>query len=387
MTLWFSAAAVTPDLAIEWSLDGADKAWLVMAVQIGFVCGTLLSALLNLADIFNARRLFALCAGAGALCNAAIALWAQSSMSALLLRFLTGVCLAGVYPPGMKIMATWFKQGRGLAIGALVGALTIGSALPHMLKLVGGTDWRQVMLMASALAVTGGMICLVYVKDGPYAVKGARFDWRYGLKALGDKGLRMANLGYLGHQWELYAVWTWGPLFLYESFKVSGVEDAVFWAGLGSFCFIAIGSLGCVLGGILADRYGRIIITIVSMAISGSCCLLVGVFFGGEPAFLLGVCLIWGIAIIADSAQFSASITELADPAYLGTVLTLQTCLGFLLTMVSIRLMPILAAWVGWQWVFSSLVIGPLFGIWGMAKLRSLPQATKIGGKKGLTMA
>jgi MFS family permease len=383
MTLWFSAAAVTPALAIEWHLDEAGKAWLVMAVQLGFVCGTLISALFNLADIFNARRLFALCAGFGAGCNAAIALWPQSIASALVLRFLTGVCLAGVYPPGMKIMATWFKQGRGMAIGALVGALTIGVGMPHMLKLLGGPDWRQVMLMASALAVVGGLICLVYVKDGPYVSKSARFDWRYAFKALGNKSVRLANFGYLGHQWELYAVWTWGPFFLYESFKASGVADAVFWAGLGGFGFISIGSVGCVVGGVLADRYGRTTITIVSMTVSGACCLLVGLFFGGTPALLMGVCMVWGIAIIADSAQFSASITELADPAYLGTVLTLQTCLGFLLTLGSIRLMPILASWLGWQWVFSSLAIGPLLGIWAMYRLRFLPEAAKIGGEKG----
>ncbi|NKB68887.1 MAG: MFS transporter [Candidatus Latescibacteria bacterium] len=382
MTLWFSASAVTPALAAAWQLDSGGQAWLTMSVQIGFVVGTLVSALFNLADIFKARYLFALCALLGAGCNAAIGLWVDSSAPAMVLRFATGVFLAGVYPPGMKIAASWFKEGRGLAIGVLVGGLTVGSAAPHGLRLLGGADWRLVMGWASAAAVMGGLLCLLVVRDGPHMAAGARFDWRAMGRALGDRGVRLANFGYLGHQWELYAVWTWIPLFLAASFTASGVDGAVEWAGLGAFVVIGMGGLGCVGAGLLADRYGRTTITIGSMAISGACCLGVGFLFGGAPLALMAVCLVWGLVIVADSAQFSASISELAEPTYLGTALTLQTCMGFLLTMVSIRLVPLWVEWVTWQWAFVILAIGPVLGSLAMYRLKGLPEAARIGGER-----
>ncbi len=382
LSLWFSATAVIPALAAEWRIDAGDQAWLTMSVQVGFVVGTFFSALFNLSDIFNARHLFALCAVLGALCNGAIGLFVEGIEAALVLRFCTGVFLAGVYPPGMKIMATWFKEGRGMAIGVLVGALTVGSASPHLLKVLGSADWRQLMLVASLSSVIGGLICLFFVKDGPYEVKGAKFDWRVIGRALSDQGVRLANFGYLGHQWELYAVWTWIPLFLLESFQLSGVAVAGTWAALSTFAVIGIGGVGCVLAGMLADRYGRTTITIGSLLISGFCCLTVGMFFGGSPAVLLALCLVWGFVIVADSAQFSTSITELSDPAYVGSVLTLQTCLGFLLTMGSIRLMPVFVEQVGWEWAFVGLAIGPAFGALSMYRLRRLPVAAKIGGER-----
>ena len=383
LSLWFSATAVVPALAAEWRIDAGEQAWLTMSVQIGFVVGTFLSALFNLSDIFNARHLFSLCALLGAVCNGAIGFFVDSIEVALVLRFLTGVFLAGVYPPGMKIMATWFKEGRGMAIGVLVGALTVGSASPHLLKVLGSADWRQLMLVASLSSVVGGLICLVFVKDGPYDVKGAKFDWRVIGRALSDQGVRLANFGYLGHQWELYAVWTWMPLFLLESFQLSGVAQAGTWAGVCAFAVIGIGGVGCVLAGLLADRYGRTTITIISMVASGLCCLTAGLFFGGSPAALMALCLVWGFVIVADSAQFSTSITELSEPAYVGTVLTLQTCLGFLLTLGSIRLLPVFVEQVGREWAFVGLACGPAFGALSMYRLRRLPTAVKIGGERG----
>ncbi len=381
MALWFSASAVSPALTAEWGLDDAGRAWLTISVQIGFVVGTFISALLNLSDVFNARYLFSISAFSGAIFNGAIGLFVNSIEPALALRFFTGVCLAGVYPPGMKIMASWFKEGRGMAIGMLVGALTIGSALPHLLKVLGNPDWREMMITASISSLIAGLICLIYVKDGPYFARGAKFDWRVVGRAFSDQGVRLANFGYLGHMWELYAVWTWIPIFLFESFRESGLASASAWSAVGGFAVIGIGGIGCVIAGILADRFGRTTITIVSMLISGSCCIAAGMFYGGSPFLLLIVCLIWGFAIVSDSAQFSASVTELADPSYIGTALTLQTCLGFSLTLISIRLIPVLVEWVSWQWVFAFLAIGPFLGILSMGRLKRLPVAEKIGGE------
>jgi len=382
MALWFSASSISPTLEVEWQLIDSGKAWLTMSVQIGFVVGAFLIALLNLSDIFNARYVFSLSAFIGAIFNGAIGLFANGIELAIILRFLTGICLAGVYPPGMKITASWFKLDRGMAIGVLVGALTVGSASPHLLKILGTPEWRELILTASILSIIASLICIIFVKEGPYYGVGAKFNWRYIGRAFADRGVRLANFGYLGHMWELYAVWTWIPIFLFESFRNCGISNSATWSALSSFAVIGVGGIGCVLAGILADSYGRTTITIVSMVISGSCCLLAGILFGNYPIVLFILCLIWGFTVISDSAQFSASITELGDPDYVGTALTLQTCMGFLLTMVSIRLIPVFVNWLSWHWAFSLLAIGPYFGVLSMYRLKRLPVSAKIGGER-----
>jgi MFS family permease len=377
MAVWFSASAVVPALTTAWQLDDGGRAWLTMSVQIGFVVGAFGSAVLNLADRIPTRPFFAISALLAAAATALIPLLATGLGLALVLRFLTGLFLAGVYPVGMKIMATWTKQDRGLGIGLLVGALTLGSAAPHLLNAFGGVGrWQPVLYLAAALALFGALIAALFVQEGPYAVPTRRFNWRYVGQIWQDRPTRLANLGYLGHMWELYAMWAWIPTFLLASFDRSGISPA--WASTAAFAVIAAGGLGSFLAGRLADQVGRTTITTLSLVTSGLCALAVGWLYGRNPAVLVGLCLLWGFAIVADSAQFSACISELAHPEYVGTALTLQTSLGFLLTLFTIRLIPPLERLVGWESAFAVLAIGPAVGVWAMVALRRSPASAKL---------
>ena len=376
MSLWFSASAIVPRLQSEWHLSEASAGWLTLAVQLGFVAGTLLSALLNLPDIMSARLLFTISAILGAASNASFALFAEGPLEAIILRFMTGLFLAGVYPPGMKIMATWFRRGRGLALGVLVGALTLGKASPYLVNALGSADWRRNLLFISGLAVAGGLLVYLFLRDGPFALPRARFDLRQAARVFSNRGVRLANFGYFGHMWELYAMWTWSPVMIRASLAQRGSSPVL--AEAASFLVIGAGALGCVAGGFWGDRAGRTLTTSWAMGISGACCLIVGFLFGANPWLLLAVATLWGASVVADSAQFSACVTELGDPQYIGTALTLQTCIGFLLTTVSIELIPLLVERAGWRYAFMVLAAGPLLGIIAMLRLRSLPEALKI---------
>jgi MFS family permease len=378
MSLWFSASAVTPALRVEWRLSETAAGWLTTAVQLGFVAGTMLSALLNLPDVLSARRLFTLCAVAGAAVNACFGLFAEGFAVGVALRFLVGFFLAGVYPPGMKVMATWFRRGRGMALGVLVGALTLGKAAPYLFNAVGSADWRANVLLASAAAVAGGLVVLLFVGDGPHALPAAKFDIRQVARVFSNRGVRLANFGYFGHMWELYAMWTWAPVMIRASLAERGAEPSL--AEAAVFVVIGAGAVGCVAAGLWADRVGRTAVTSVAMCVSGACCLGVGFLYGAHPALLLGVAAVWGASVVADSAQFSTCVTELGDPRYMGTALTVQTCCGFLLTTASIYLVPLLADAVGWRYAFAALAPGPLLGTLAMLRLRRLPEAAKIAG-------
>lgn len=383
LSLWFSASAVLPALSREWALGDAGRAGLTIAVQAGFIIGTLAAALSNLPDVVPPRGLMMWGALAGAAVNAVLALWVERLAPALALRFLTGVCLAGTYPPAMKIAATWFREGRGLAIGLLVAALTVGSATPHLIRGLTDLPWRHTLLAASLLAA-GGALAVTFVAEGPHRFPPARFDLRMATAVLRERGPRLACLGYFGHMWELYAMWTWLGIFLAASLEVRGGGS---YAGLNAsgatfVCVGVAGGLGACAGGALADRWGRTTLTMAAMAASGLGAVLIGLAFGGPPLVTLLIAILWGVTVIADSAQFSTAVTELAPAAYVGTALTTQTCLGFALTMVSIWLIPPVVGLVGWRWAFAMLAVGPALGVVAMARLRALPEASLMAGGK-----
>jgi MFS family permease len=373
MSLWFTASAVSPQLRALWELSESQAGWLTGAVQLGFVAGTAVAALLNLADVFSARGYFSISALLAAAANLAL-VRAGGYGPALAARFATGFFLAGVYPPAMKMVATWFRSSRGLAIGTVVGALTVGKALPYLLRAFPSLGWRTVVAAASGGAVVSALLVALAYRDGPFPFPRRRFAWSRIGEVVHDRRTRLAILGYLGHMWELYAMWTYVSLFFHDFFAARGESAglATARAGLAGFAVIAAGGAGSVLAGRWADRVGRERITIQAMAASGACALAMGWLLRAPLPLAAAVALVWGFAVVADSAQFSAVVTEVAPEHAVGTALTLQTALGFLLTSASIAAVPRLRDAGGWPLAFGILAIGPAAGILAMVRLRRL---------------
>ena len=378
LALWFSATAVIPALKQDYALTNLQSSLITSSVAFGFVAGTLVSAFFGLADRIKPRQFFMASCLTAAAANLAILAVSPTSLAVPLLRLVVGFCMAGIYPVGMKIIASWAHRDMGLLVGLLVGALTLGSAAPHLINAFPLFDWRVTIIVASALAIAAGLMVNL-VELGPNIRRAPKFQPRFALQAWTKKSLRLANFGYFGHMWELYAMWGWAGLFLQDSFAISpGGDQAEIYAKLLTFATIAVGGLGCLFGGVFADRIGRTTLTMVAMAISGSCAILAGLAFGANPWLVAVLFTIWGITVVADSAQFSASVMELADPWLVGTMVTVQTSIGFLLSIVTIHMIPPLVELVGWRYAFASLAIGPFLGIWAMGVLRGMPDARHL---------
>jgi len=373
LSVWFSSAAVLPDLDAQYALSELQKAAYTSAVQLGFVVGALASAVLNLADRLDPRRFFAASALVAGAANAGLLALDPASEGAIALRFVAGAALAGVYPVGLKLAAGWGVRDRGLLVGLLVGALTLGSAMPHLVSALAPIGWRGVILATSGASTLAALL-IVFASLGPYHGHAERFRPDRALLIWTDRRLRLVNLGYLGHMWELYAMWAW----IGAAIAAGGSLASATGEGGGSliaFGVIAIGAGGCIAAGLWADRIGKAEVTILAMAASGSCAVLTGILYDAPAWLLLPVLLVWGVTIVADSAQFSALIADYAPRGSTGTMLTMQTCQGFLLTVVTVQAMPALAGWLGWPAALASLALGPLGGILAMQRLRKPPSS------------
>lgn len=366
-SLWFAGNAVIQDLQLAWGLGRQSLGYVTSAVQLGFIGGTLLFAILVIADRFSPRKVFFCCALAGALTNVALLAAPRELPALLLLRFVTGFFLAGIYPVGMKIAAGWYRQGLGRALGYLVGALVVGTAFPHLIRGVGSElPWQQVIIGVSILAASGGLAMLLAVPDGPHLPSGSDFDPRALRLAFQSRNFRASAFGYFGHMWELYTLWAFIPVWL---LVYADNHDVSLSVPLWSFLIISAGFIGCAGGGVISNRTGSARVASIQLAVSGLCCLLSPLLFIASPFFFIVFLLIWGIAVVGDSPQFSALNASNAPREYVGSALTIVNSLGFLITVFSIQLASSLLPLMGAQYIFWLLLPGPILGLLAMRPL------------------
>ena len=380
---WFSATVILPELTLRAQLGESQQAWLTNAVQLGFVLGAVLIAFFNLSDSMSLTVLIAISCALAALANLLL-LWTEIPFGIITLRLMTGAALSGVYPPVVKLIATWFQKGRGIAMGIMIGALTVGSATPHLFRaLAAEANWMVVIWASSLATFSAGLIFLFCISEGPFAFIRTRFDPLQITQVLRNKSLMLVNIGYVGHMWELYAMWAW--ILTFAHFSQQSFEVFPFGAPESfSFFIISIGAVGCVVAGHLSDVYGRCYTAAILMLVSGICAFSIGFLVDISPLLFTAVALLWGMTIAADSGQFSTAVTELSEPHLVGTALTFQMALGFGITVITIWLVPIAAQWLGsFQWVFLFLVPGPFIGVVAMLSLRQRPEAVKLAlGKR-----
>ncbi len=367
MSPWFSTAAVMPQLRSLWKLDSNAASWLVIAVQLGFVVGAVLSSATNLADRVRPRRLILTGSVLAAVANLGVVL-GNGYQPALFSRFLTGAALALVYPPAVKAVSGWYRTGRGVAIGVTIGALTIGSAMPHLVNAIGRPSWKATLTAVSVLTVIGGVLADRMTSDGPFLGASVPFDPTLLRTLMNNRRFRLACLGYFGHMWELYAMWAWIGVF-YADRKVAGPGRT---ASVLTFVTIGAGALGSVLAGGVSDRTSRTRAAAIAMTLSGTLAAITG-FTTSLPLFVIVACaMAWGASVVADSAQFSAIVTEVTDQRQVGTALTVQLATGFVLTVFTIFLVPVVRDATSWGWGFAMLSPGPMVGVWAMRRLENL---------------
>jgi predicted MFS family arabinose efflux permease len=364
-SLWFVGNSIVDEVAPLWPHVEGTVGWLTSAVQLGFLAGTLVYAMRGWPDRYPAHRVFLVSCLLGALANVAVLLRPESFAWFLAARMLVGFCLAGIYPVGMKLAASWYREGLGWAIGLLVGALVLGTALPHLLR-TAELPWRPVILATSGLAVLGGLLVGRLVPEGPHVRRGARFEVREALAIFGRPGFRRAALGYFGHMWELYAFWAFAPLAVAHVLRIGVGEPRVAW---WSFAIIGAGLFGCAIGGRIAMRTGSAPVATVQLAASGLACLGSPWLLQASPAVALPLLVLWGVVVVGDSPQFSALAARAAPPTLVGTGLTLMTAVGFGLTIGSISLLGALAERGELRWLFVWLLPGPVLGVIAMLPL------------------
>ena len=371
-SLWFASNAIIGDLATTYGLDPAITGNITSAVQLGFISGTLIFAILSIADRFSPSLVFMVCAFLGAAVNLGV-LWSGNTLLSLLsFRFVVGFFLAGIYPVGMKIAADYYSKGLGLSLSLLVGALVLGTAFPHLLKVSSQSiDWRLVIYITSALAALGGLLIYLFVPDGPNRKPAQEIQLSSFFQVFKNKPFRAAAFGYFGHMWELYTFWAFVPIMI-VTFNVdagSSALDVSLWA----FLIIGIGAIACIIGGVLSQRYGTRTVATVALASSGLCCLCLPWIIGSGMVWLFIIfILFWGMTVITDSPLFSTMVAQNATPELKGTALTIVNCIGFAITIVSIQLLSGLWASTGSTYAFMLLAIGPALGLWALWGARAL---------------